>query len=84
MADGENELEPLIEIVERAENSLLDKHDDKYWATREEILLLASESEHPAKIYKDIGGNWVIEIVYSRTTFIHATSFEDFAGMRVQ
>lgn len=64
----------VVELLERAEHSLLDKHDDKYWATEEEILSLAEATEQEPKVYQDVGRNWIIEIVYERIKFIHVTS----------
>ncbi len=74
----DDELDPLIDLVERAEKYVINRRGDKYWATLDEILLLAGEA--PSKVYQDIGGNWIIEIVYERITFIHATSFQAFTG----
>lgn len=70
----------IAELLERAEKSFRGKGDNKYYVTRDELLLLASQSDLTRKprIEKDVGGNWIIEIYYSRMIFIHATSFQDF------
>ena len=75
----------IAELLERAERSLRNKGDEKFYATREEIFLLASQPDLDRKprIEKDCGGNWVIEIYYSKMIFIHATSCQDFIGSEV-
>ncbi len=75
----------IAELLERAEKSLRGRSDSKYYATREEILLLASQPDldRESRVEKDMGGSWVIEIYYSRMIFIHATSCQDFIGLGV-
>ena len=70
----------ITELLERAESSLCNKDDNKYYATRDEIYLLAAQPDldRETRIEKDCSGNWVIEVYYSRMIFIHATSFQGF------
>ncbi len=72
----------ITELLERAERSFCSTGDDKFYATREEILLLASQPDlnRKPRVEKDCGGNWLIEIYYSRMIFIHATSCLAFIG----
>lgn len=74
----------ITELLERAERSFHNRGDDKFYATREEIFLLASQQDldRPPRIEKDCGGNWIIEIYYSRMIFTHATSCLEFIGGR--
>ncbi len=76
----------IAELLERAERSFRSAGDNKYYATREEIFLLASQQDldRPPKIEKDMGGSWIIEIYYSRMIFIHATSCLDFISGRTR
>ncbi len=76
----------ISELLDRAERSLCITGDNKYYATREEIFLLASQSDvdREPMIEKDSGGSWVIEIYYSKIIFIHVTSCQDFVGQSVQ
>ena len=76
----------IAELLERAERSFRSTGDNKYYATREEILLLASQPDmdRESRVEMDCGSNWVIEIYYSKMIFIHATSRQDFVGQTVQ
>ena len=75
----------IAELLERAEKSFRITDDNKYYATREEILLLASQPDldREPRIEKDMGGSWLIEFYHSRMIFIHATSCQDFVGQIV-
>ncbi len=79
--DGTN----IAELLERAESSLRSKGDNKYYITRDELFLIVSQEDldREPRIEKDMSGNWVIEIYYSRMIFIHVTSFQGFIGERV-
>lgn len=78
--DLDNDGTGITELLERAEKSLRSKGDNKYYVSRDELLLLTSQPDldKETNIEKDCGGNWVIEVYYSRMIFIHATSFQDF------
>ncbi len=70
----------IADLLERAERSFLRGDDNKYYATREEMYLLASQPDldKAPRIEKDSGGNWVIEMYYSHMIFVHSTSCLDF------
>ena len=70
----------ITELLERAEKSLRDNGGNKYYVTRDELFLLVSQEDFDRehRVEQDCGGNWVIEIYYSRMIFIHATSFNNF------
>ena len=74
----------ITELLERAERAFRRGGDNKFYATREEIFLLASQPDldRSSRIEKDSGGNWVIEMYYSGMIFIHATSCLAFLGKK--
>ena len=76
----------IADLLEQAERSFRRGGDNKYYATREEIFLLASQSDLDRKprIEKDCGGSWVIEIYYANMIFIHVTSCLAFIGQTGQ
>ena len=84
-AEPDDDGTAITELLERAEKSFRCTGDNKYYATREEILLLASQPDldREPRIEKDLGGSWLIEFYHSRMIFIHATSCLDFIGGRV-
>lgn len=75
----------IVELLERAEQSFFNKDDNKYYVTLEELFLLTSQPDldREPKVGLDCGGNWVIEVYYSKMIFIHVTSFQAFTGERV-
>jgi len=76
----------ITELLERAESSLCNKDDNKYYATRDEIYLLAAQPDldRETRIEKDCSGNWVIEVYYSRMIFIHVASCQALIGQTIQ
>jgi hypothetical protein len=80
----DNDGTAIVELLERAEASLRRRDDNKYYATREEIFLLAAQQDldRPPRIEKDMGGSWLIEFYYSGMIFIHSTSCLEFIGGR--
>lgn len=83
-AERDDDGTAIADPLERAESSFRRTGDDKYYATREEIFLLASQPDLDRKprIEKEMGGSWIIEIYYPKMIFIHATSCLDFIGGR--
>ena len=76
----------IVELLERAERSRRMTSDNKFYATREEIFILMSQLDLDQKprVELDCGGNWVIEIYYSKMIFIHITSCQAFVGQTIQ
>lgn len=76
----------IAELLERAERSFRSNDDNKYYITLDELFLLTSQPDLDQKprIEKDVSGNWVIEIYYSKMIFIHVTSYQDFVGQTIQ
>ena len=84
-AENDDDGTELADLLERAERSLRNRDDNKYYAKRDEIFLLAAQSDldRETRIEQDCSGNWVIEVYYSKMIFIHVTSCQLFIGARI-
>ena len=82
---GDDDIDQLVDLLERAEMSLRNGNDNKYYVTLDELFLLASQQDldREPRVELDCGGHWVIEVYYSKIIFIHVTSYQGFVGESV-